>query len=173
MNVTRMITDRIMLAVQIVKINKTNCPPPLVHTEEQDSWFEGIPGCGIQCENPIFTKEEHDRIHRFIGAFGTLSILCTAFTVVSFLVLTIFQFNLTLRFNGYIYNQYFNENSFYMQLTFLVGWKTQNKYPSVILFYMNACFCLTFLGFLIQFFGNSRTSILCKQDDTMRLGEPT
>lgn len=122
----------------ITKINQTNCPSPLVHTEEESSWFEGIHGCGIQCENPIFTKEEHGRIHRFIGAFGTLSILCTGFTV----------------------------------LTFLVGWKSQNKYPSVILFYMNACFCLTFMGFLIQFFGNSRTGILCRHDNTMRLGEP-
>ena len=64
-------------------MNKTNCPVPLVNTEDEESWYEGIHGCGIQCENPIFTSEEHGRIRRFIGAFGTLSILCTAFTVVS------------------------------------------------------------------------------------------
>ncbi|CAB3996833.1 smoothened homolog [Paramuricea clavata] len=122
----------------ISKNNQTTCPAPLVYTEDEESWYEGIHGCGIQCENPIFTAEEHDRIHQFIGAFGTFSILCTAFTV----------------------------------LTFLVGWKSQNKYPSVILFYMNACFCLTYLGFLVQFFGESRTSILCRNDNTMRLGEP-
>ena len=54
-----------------------------MYTEDEKSWYEGIHGCGIQCNNPIFTEEEHDRIHRFIGAFGSLSVLCTAFTVVS------------------------------------------------------------------------------------------
>ena len=122
----------------ISRNNRTICPLPLVYTEDENSWYEDVQGCGIQCENPIFTKEEHDRIRRFIGAFGTLSILCTAFTVV----------------------------------TFLISWKSQNKYPSIILFYMNACFCLAYFGFLVQFFGESRNNILCRNDNTMRLGEP-
>lgn len=75
----------IFITQKISAINGTdnNCPPQLVHTKDSAGWFEKIHGCGVPCENPIFTEEEHGRIRRFIGAFGSLSMLCTAFTVVS------------------------------------------------------------------------------------------
>ena len=54
-----------------------------METAHKASWLEGTPGCGIQCRNPIFSKEEHTRIHRFVGGFGALTTLCTLFTIVS------------------------------------------------------------------------------------------
>ncbi|EDO40119.1 predicted protein [Nematostella vectensis] len=120
-------------------LNESACKAPLVETAYKPSWYEGIEGCGIQCMNPIFSEEEHTRIHRFVAAFGTLTTVCTLFTVV----------------------------------TFLVGWKSQNRYPSVILFFMNACFCVASVGFLIQFSSDARRKVVCRRDDTMRLGEPT
>ncbi|EDO45534.1 predicted protein, partial [Nematostella vectensis] len=63
--------------------------------------------------------------------------------------------------------------SYVEPVTFLVGWKSQNRYPSVILFFMNACFCVASVGFLIQFSSDARRKVVCRRDDTMRLGEPT
>lgn len=57
-------------------------------------------------------------------------------------------------------------------ITFLIGWKSQNRYPSVILFYMNTCFCAASMGFLIQFADGARNRTVCREDDTMRLQEP-
>lgn len=125
--------------VKELQLNESACKRPLVETSHKSSWYEGIQGCGIQCENPIFDKEEHTRIHRFVGAFGSLSFVCSLFTVV----------------------------------TFLIGWKSQNRYPSVILFYMNSCFCAASLGFLIQFTDGARDRTVCRKDETMRLQEPS
>lgn len=125
--------------VKKLQLNESACKLPLVETAHKSSWYEGIQGCGIQCENPIFDKEEHTRIHRFVGAFGSLSFICSLFTVV----------------------------------TFLIGWKSQNRYPSVILFYMNSCFFAASLGFLIQFTDGARNQTVCRRDETMRLQEPS
>ncbi|XP_058943926.2 protein smoothened [Pocillopora verrucosa] len=125
-------------SVTELQLNESACKRPLVATKHESSWYEGIEGCGIQCENPIFTTEEHTRIHRFVGAFGSLSFTCSLFTMI----------------------------------TFLIGWKSQNRYPSVILFYMNTCFCAASMGFLIQFADGARNRTVCREDDTMRLQEP-
>lgn len=122
---------------QISAINKENCPPPLVNTDDKKSWFEGIPGCGIQCENPIFTAEEHDRIHRFIGAFGTLSILCTAFTVVSkllvkslfiFVVLNSFQTESVPHLNIKSPSKWFFVFTMSFEVVYLVCTSVRNKF---------------------------------------------
>lgn len=126
-------------SISKLHLNESACKRPLVETNHTSSWYEGIEGCGIQCENPIFTSEEHTRIHRFVGAFGSLSFTCSLFTMI----------------------------------TFLIGWKSQNRYPSVILFYMNICFCAASMGFLVQFADGARNRTVCRQDDTMRLQEPS
>lgn len=68
--------------ITTLQLNESACKRPLVETDHPSSWYEGIEGCGIQCENPIFTSEEHTRIHRFVGAFGSLSFTCSLFTMV-------------------------------------------------------------------------------------------
>lgn len=59
------------------------------------------------------------------------------------------------------------------QMTFLADWKNSNRYPAVILFYINACFFVGSIGWLAQFLDGARKEIVCKSDNTMRLGEPS
>ncbi|XP_029969459.1 protein smoothened [Salarias fasciatus] len=126
--------------VQKLKFNTSGqCEAPLVKTDIQSSWYKDVEGCGIQCDNPLFTEEEHDDMHAYIAYFGTITLLCTFFTLA----------------------------------TFLADWKNSNRYPAVILFYINACFFVGSIGWLAQFLDGARTEIVCKSDNTMRLGEPS
>ncbi|XP_037315713.2 protein smoothened [Pungitius pungitius] len=126
--------------VQKLKFNMSGqCEAPLVKTDIQSSWYKDVEGCGIQCDNPLFTEEEHDDMHAYIAYFGTITLLCTFFTLA----------------------------------TFLADWKNSNRYPAVILFYINACFFVGSIGWLAQFLDGARDEIVCKSDNTMRLGEPS
>lgn len=58
------------------------CEAPLVKTDIQSSWYKDVEGCGIQCDNPLFTEEEHNDMHAYIAYFGTITLLCTFFTLV-------------------------------------------------------------------------------------------
>lgn len=69
--------------VQKIKFNTSGqCEAPLVKTDIQSSWYKDVEGCGIQCDNPLFTEEEHDDMHAYIAYFGTITLLCTFFTLV-------------------------------------------------------------------------------------------
>lgn len=68
---------------------------------------------------------------------------------------------------------YYYVRSFISQATFLADWKNSNRYPAVILFYINACFFIGSIGWLAQFMDGARKEIVCKSDNTMRLGEPS
>lgn len=69
--------------VQKLKFNTSGqCEAPLVKTDIQSSWYKDVEGCGIQCDNPLFTEEEHDDMHAYIAYFGTITLLCTFFTLV-------------------------------------------------------------------------------------------
>ncbi|KAM4523398.1 protein smoothened [Fundulus diaphanus] len=126
--------------VQKLKFNTSGqCEAPLVKTDIQSSWYKDVEGCGIQCDNPLFTEEEHNDMHAYIAYFGTVTLLCTFFTLA----------------------------------TFLADWKNSNRYPAVILFYINACFFVGSIGWLAQFLDGARKEIVCKSDNTMRLGEPS
>ncbi|KAM9705277.1 protein smoothened [Menidia menidia] len=126
--------------VQKLKFNMSGqCEAPLVKTDIQSSWYKDVEGCGIQCDNPLFTEEEHSDMHAYIAYFGTITLLCTFFTLA----------------------------------TFLADWKNSNRYPAVILFYINACFFVGSIGWLAQFLDGAREEIVCKSDNTMRLGEPS
>uniref|UniRef100_A0A8C5R5I9 Protein smoothened n=1 Tax=Leptobrachium leishanense TaxID=445787 RepID=A0A8C5R5I9_9ANUR len=126
--------------VQNIKFNSSGqCESPLVRTDNPKSWYEDVEGCGIQCENPLFTETEHREMHVYIAIFSSVTIFCTFFTLA----------------------------------TFLSDWKNSNRYPAVILFYVNACFFLGSIGWLAQFMDGARKEIVCRGDGTMRLGEPT
>ncbi|XP_041110893.1 smoothened homolog [Polyodon spathula] len=126
--------------VQNIKFNSSGqCESPLVKTDNPNSWYEDVEGCGIQCHNPLFTEEEHRDMHVYIAVFGSVTIFCTFFTLA----------------------------------TFVADWKNSNRYPAVILFYVNACFFIGSIGWLAQFMDGARGEIVCKADGTMRLGEPT
>uniref|UniRef100_A0A8C8SMS4 Protein smoothened n=1 Tax=Pelusios castaneus TaxID=367368 RepID=A0A8C8SMS4_9SAUR len=126
--------------VQNIKFNSSgHCEAPLVQTDNPKSWYEDVEGCGIQCQNPLFTEHEHRDMHVYIAAFSSLTIFCTFFTLA----------------------------------TFVADWKNSNRYPAVILFYVNACFFVGSIGWLAQFMDGARGEIVCRADGTMRLGEPT
>ncbi|KAG7270685.1 LOW QUALITY PROTEIN: hypothetical protein CRUP_030412 [Coryphaenoides rupestris] len=126
--------------LQKLKFNISGqCEAPLVKTDIQSSWYRDVEGCGIQCDNPLFTEEEHADMHAYIAYFGSITMLCTFFTLA----------------------------------TFLADWKNSNRYPAVILFYINACFFVGSIGWLAQFLDGARKEIVCKSDNTMRLGEPS
>ncbi|KAG7455832.1 hypothetical protein MATL_G00245320 [Megalops atlanticus] len=126
--------------VQKIKFNTSgHCEAPLVKTDNENSWYEDVEGCGIQCNNPLFTEDEHSDMHAYIALFGSITLFCTFFTLA----------------------------------TFLADWKNSNRYPAVILFYVNACFFVGSIGWLAQFMDGARREIVCKSDNTMRLGEPT
>ncbi|KAL7979837.1 hypothetical protein Chor_008175 [Crotalus horridus] len=124
--------------VQNIKFNSSGrCEAPLVQTDNPKSWYEDVEGCGIQCQNPLFTQKEHREMHVYIAAFSSVTILCTFFTL------------------------------------HRADWKNSNRYPAVILFYVNACFFTGSIGWLAQFMDGARSEIVCRADGTMRLGEPT
>ncbi|NXY12307.1 SMO protein, partial [Pteruthius melanotis] len=126
--------------VQNIKFNSSGqCEAPLVQTDNPKSWYEDVEGCGIQCQNPLFTEKEHREMHVYIAAFSSVTIFCTFFTLA----------------------------------TFVADWRNSNRYPAVILFYVNACFFVGSIGWLAQFMDGARDEIVCRADGTMRLGEPT
>ncbi|EDW76136.1 uncharacterized protein Dwil_GK15298 [Drosophila willistoni] len=57
--------------------------------------------------------------------------------------------------------------------TFFIDWKNANKYPAVIVFYINLCFLIACVGWLAQFTSGSREDIVCRKDGTLRHSEPT
>lgn len=70
--------------MQNIKFNSSGqCEAPLVRTDNPKSWYEDVEGCGIQCQNPLFTEAEHQDMHSYIAAFGAVTGLCTLFTLVS------------------------------------------------------------------------------------------
>lgn len=58
------------------------------------------------------------------------------------------------------------------QITFLLDWRSANKYPALVIFYINACFMVSCIGWLVQFTPGSRDVIICRKDGTLRTREP-
>lgn len=115
------------------------CLKPLVPTDNALASFDGIDGCGTQCENPLYTSEEHKQIHTFIACGAGICAFLNLFTVV----------------------------------TFLIDWHSANKYPAVVIFYINVCFLITSVGWLIQFISGYREAIVCHKDGTLKMEQPT
>ncbi|XP_011168760.2 protein smoothened isoform X2 [Solenopsis invicta] len=58
-------------------------------------------------------------------------------------------------------------------ITFLIDWRSANKYPASVIFYINVCFMVSCIGWLIQFIPGSRDEIICGKDGTLRTREPS
>ena len=102
-------------------------------------WLD-IDGCGLQCQNPLYTADEHKKIHHLIAWGSIICLICNGFTVV----------------------------------TFIIDWKNANKYPALVVFYINFCSMISCVGWLLQFYGpDSRTDIVCRKDGTLRISEPS
>jgi smoothened protein len=67
-----------------MRFNTTGgCKLPLVATTDRASWYGEVEGCGVQCQNPLFSDEEHKQMHTVVFASAIVCFLCTLFTVVS------------------------------------------------------------------------------------------
>ncbi|KAL7739389.1 hypothetical protein ACLKA6_002457 [Drosophila palustris] len=64
-------------------------------------------------------------------------------------------------------------SNLFVVATFLIDWQNANKYPAVIVFYINLCFLISCFGWLVQFTSGSREDIVCRKDGTLRHSEPT
>ncbi|XP_071558096.1 protein smoothened isoform X1 [Temnothorax nylanderi] len=58
-------------------------------------------------------------------------------------------------------------------VTFLIDWRSANKYPALVIFYINSCFMVSCIGWLVQFTPGSRDVIICRKDGTLRTREPS
>ncbi|XP_076675288.1 smoothened, frizzled class receptor [Andrena cerasifolii] len=115
------------------------CLKPLVPTDNALAIFEGVESCGMQCNDPLFTHDEHKQIHSFIAWAAGICGSFNLFTVV----------------------------------TFLIDWRSANKYPALVIFYINCCFMVSCIGWLAQFSTGSREVIVCRKDGTLRMSEPS
>lgn len=57
--------------------------------------------------------------------------------------------------------------------TFTIDWHNGNKYPALIIFYINLCFMIACIGWLAQFIPGGRQDIVCREDNTLKKGEPS
>ncbi|XP_060522091.1 protein smoothened [Cylas formicarius] len=58
--------------------------------------------------------------------------------------------------------------------TFIIDWRSANKYPAKAIFYVNICFLISHGGWLVQFLGyDTKEDIVCKKDGTLRKFEPS
>lgn len=53
-----------------------------MRTDNPGSWYNDVDGCGVPCDNPLFTPEQHREVHTFVAVFGSICLACTLFTVV-------------------------------------------------------------------------------------------
>lgn len=64
-------------------------------------------------------------------------------------------------------------SNLFVVITFIIDWQNANKYPAVIVFYINLCFLVSCLGWLAQFSTGSREDIVCRKEGTLRHSEPS
>ncbi|XP_070156098.1 protein smoothened isoform X4 [Polyergus mexicanus] len=60
-----------------------------------------------------------------------------------------------------------------IEITFLIDWRSANKYPALVIFYINGCFLVSCIGWLVQFTPSGREVIICRKDGTLRMREPS
>lgn len=63
--------------------------------------------------------------------------------------------------------------SLFTIFTFLIDWKSTNRYPAVIIFYLCVCVCISSSAWLMQFFVAEKNAIVCRLDKTIRKEEPS
>ena len=70
--------------VRELKFNITpKCQSPLVETDNSLAYIEGVDGCGLPCNSPLFTKEEHEQVQRFTQTLVAMCLTTNLFAVVS------------------------------------------------------------------------------------------
>ena len=70
-----------------IKFNQSTCIPPLIGTDHQDSYYDAIEGCAMRCNTQYFSDADHVEVHNFVSVLLGMSLICTLFALVSFLLL--------------------------------------------------------------------------------------
>ncbi|XP_014239427.1 protein smoothened [Cimex lectularius] len=92
------------------------CMEPLVQTDLSAWYYDGVEGCGIQCDDPMFTNHQRDQIHKMVAWAATICALNNLFAVLTFMIDWKFA------------NKYPALAIFYINLCFLIvcmGWLAQ------------------------------------------------
>ncbi|CAG7784874.1 unnamed protein product, partial [Allacma fusca] len=58
-------------------------------------------------------------------------------------------------------------------VTFMIDWHSSSGYPSIIVFYVNCCYFIATIGWMVQFLPNAKEDIVCRRDGTIRRFEPS
>lgn len=68
-----------------IKFNNTGkCLEPLIPTDNQLALFDDIDGCGMPCNSPLYSSDEHKQIHSFIAWGAGICLAFNFFAVVNF-----------------------------------------------------------------------------------------
>lgn len=61
-----------------------HCESPLVQTYRPEVYhYPNFEGCDLQCYDPLFSMDEHQKIHKLIAWTATITALCNIFAIVS------------------------------------------------------------------------------------------
>uniref|UniRef100_A0A0K8S5C7 Protein smoothened n=1 Tax=Lygus hesperus TaxID=30085 RepID=A0A0K8S5C7_LYGHE len=73
--------------VRELKFNSTGqCMSPLVPTDHPSWFFEGVEGCGVQCNDPMFPDHDRQYIHKMVFGAASLCALFNLFAVLTFMI---------------------------------------------------------------------------------------
>lgn len=66
-----------------LKFNVTaKCQAPLVETDNSLAFVDGVEGCGLPCNSPLFTQDEHEQVQRFTATLAAMCLATNIFAVV-------------------------------------------------------------------------------------------
>ncbi|XP_025408524.1 protein smoothened isoform X2 [Sipha flava] len=58
-------------------------------------------------------------------------------------------------------------------LTFTIEWQSLNRYPNIVILYINICFLFICFGWLSQFWSGARDDIVCRKNGARKISEPS
>ncbi|KAK9504914.1 hypothetical protein O3M35_009082 [Rhynocoris fuscipes] len=73
--------------VRELKFNTTGrCLEPLVQTDLSAWYYDGVDGCGVQCNDPMYTDHQRQQIHKLVAWGASICALFNLFTIVTFMI---------------------------------------------------------------------------------------
>ena len=54
-----------------------------METDNNLAFVDGVDGCGLPCNSPLFTNEEHKQVQRFTQTLAAMCLASNLFAVVS------------------------------------------------------------------------------------------
>lgn len=54
----------------------------------------------------------------------------------------------------------------------MIEWQSLNRYPNIVILYINVCFLFICFGWLSQFWSGARDDIVCRKNGARKTSEP-